>query len=369
MHYHFVQSLEVLQGGGLGSSVQELSKQMNVKGFQSKIVTTHEIKELNTGSVIQMVRSFPKSFFYSSGLKDALEEEFNRNKSAIIHSHGFYFYPLYLAGFFALKINNPLIYHVHGMFEPYTLGRSKLKKKIIGSLYENKFKRNASLFRALTSIEADQIRKQGFKNIEIIPNGLDLKVWEADDYQYKNDKPYFLFLSRIHPKKGLINLLKAWSLLPVNSRENYDLLVAGPDENGHLSEVLKYIEEKNLKKSVKYIGIHSGTSKIELFKGALAYILTSYSEGLPMTCIEGMAAKKPLIITPGCNLTEEVRNFGAGWIVNTEPPEIKEAILEVINLNIDDLNKIGRGSWKLVNQKYSWDKILPIYKELENRLI
>ena len=59
--------------------------------------------------------------------------------------------------------------------------------------------------------------------------------------QKKNEQRKLLFLSRIHPKKGLIELVKAWERLRPN---NWKVIVAGPDERGHKKEVEDLIKKK-----------------------------------------------------------------------------------------------------------------------------
>lgn len=368
MNFHFVQSLEILQGGGLGSSVTMLQDQMLRRSIGSKIVTTHFSENVFNDGLVQKERTFPKPYFYAKGLRSLVEQSLSAYDSKVIHSHGFYFYPNYLAGAIANKYDIPMVYHVHGMFEPYILNRSKLKKGVIGWLYEDNFRKNANVWRALTEIEADQIRNLGFRNIEIIPNGIDTITWSSIEEKYSQEKPYILFLSRVHPKKGLLSLIEAWSKLPIGVRNNVDLLIAGPDENNHMVQVNLLIQALNLTGEVKYIGTFRGEEKIKLFNGALAYVLTSFSEGLPMTCLEAMASKKPLIVSQNCNLTKEVNDYDAGIVVNNDINRIFSALLDILRLGKDDLSKMGENSWKLVSEKFNWDVIIPLYQELEDKL-
>ena len=126
-----------------------------------------------------------------------------------------------------------------------------MEKKLAGWLFQNKTLRQASCLHATAVQEYESIRNYGLKNpVAIIPNGVDVNEFGGnintevlfERYPELRQKKLILFLSRIHPKKGLINLAKVWGNL-FRDFPNWHLVIVGPDENGHLAEVKKAISE------------------------------------------------------------------------------------------------------------------------------
>ena len=130
------------------------------------------------------------------------------------------------------------------MLEPWALNNNLIKKKIAWHLYQKKDLNFADVIHATAEQEAENLRKLGLKKpIAIIPNGINFSNYNdgKNFYSKKDDRRQLLFLSRIHPKKGLIELVKAWENL---NPKKWKVVVAGPDEDGHGLEVENLIKEK-----------------------------------------------------------------------------------------------------------------------------
>ena len=85
----------------------------------------------------------------------------------------------------------------------------------------------------------------------------------------------------MHPVKGILNLLDAWKIVKANG---WKLIIAGPDEEDHLSDVVKRIKELDLFSTVEIIGEVEGEVKSRLYKEADLFILPSYSENFWTCC-------------------------------------------------------------------------------------
>jgi glycosyltransferase involved in cell wall biosynthesis len=107
-----------------------------------------------------------------------------------------------------------------GMLDPWALNNSRFKKKLAALVFENSHLRCAACLHALCQSEAKSIRAYGLTNpICVVPNGIDLPwVVEGSELRVESSalqrfaagRKILLYLGRIHPKKGLANLLKAW---------------------------------------------------------------------------------------------------------------------------------------------------------------
>lgn len=122
----------------------------------------------------------------------------------------------------------------------------------------------------------------------------------------------FLFLGRLGKRKGVYDLLEVLR----DNKQHYQgkvILYLGGD--GEVEQVQKYISEHELESMVKYVGWVTGEKKIELLNNADVYILPSYSEGLPISILEAMSYKLPIISTNVGGIPEVVFNDQNGYLI------------------------------------------------------
>ena len=177
-----------------------------------------------------------KSFRYSFTLRDS----FLSTTANVAHIHALWMYNSILIYRWSQKTGNPYVVTPNGMLEPWALRNSGWKKKIASLLYERRMLSKAACIQANTEKESADIRAFGLKNpICIIPNGIDLpeigsqksesvgenvenknqKSETKNEFQlssfsvstFAGGRKVLLYLGRIHPKKGLVNLLRAWA--------------------------------------------------------------------------------------------------------------------------------------------------------------
>ncbi|MGO8763585.1 MAG: glycosyltransferase [Limisphaerales bacterium] len=366
-HLHFTQSLEPLQGGGLGTSAVALHSQFLASGVESLLCATYgKTSQRLTERSLEFRRIKPDFLYYSLALRNSARKLVA--DADILHGHGLYVGTNYVFGREALRQGKPLVYHAHGFFEPWILNRSRRKKKLAHWLFEDANFRQVKLWRALTSKEADQIRSCGIKApIVIAPNGLRLEDYPKPE---KLDEPIetpmiqrlakakrrLLFLGRIHPKKGLDLLLPSWASLS-HLHKNWELVIAGPDEQGHLSEVRRLVQSLGISEKVRFTGPLTGRAKNLMLYSADLFVLPSHSEGFSMSLLEAMACEVPIVATRACNFPQ-ITASQAGWECEGTTESItgtlKNALLE------DDLarKQRGRNGRQLVKEHYSWPVIL-----------
>ena len=366
-HLHFTQSLEPLQGGGLGSGAAALHEQMLTQRVVSTLCATRgDAPGKSRAAALEFRRIKPGFLYYSPtmhrravGLVQATD---------VLHGHGLYVGPNFIFGRVAKQQRKPLVYHVHGMFEPYILKRSRWKKRLVHALFEDANIRTVRLWRALTTKEAAQIRACGYQApIVIAPNGLNLSQYprpaakaleEIETPQIKclrKKKKRMLFLSRIHPKKGLDLLLPAWAQLG-KERKDWELVIAGPDEQNYLSQIRKLASSSGVGEEILFTGTVTGEVKIALFYSADVFVLPSYSEGLPVSLLEAMACEVPVVATPACNCPD-IFPIGAGWSCESTLDSVAKALQASVLASDFEREQRGRLGRELVQRSYSWDQI------------
>jgi glycosyltransferase involved in cell wall biosynthesis len=251
------------------------------------------------------------------------------------------------------------------MFEPWILRRSRLKKRIVSLLFEGRNMERCRLWRALTSQEADQIRNQGFKApILVAPNGVRLEDYDGPRTagtdrlslpERANEKKRLVFMARLHPKKGLDLLVPAWARLK-KYHADWELLIAGPDENGYRSVVEDMIARLEVASATTLVGPVTGNSKRDLLKGADLFILPSHSEGFPVSVLEAMACRVPVIGTDGCNF-DELETEGGGWLCQAHADSVQKRLNEALQGSDAERKQRGQIARTLVERRYSWPRI------------
>ena len=171
----------------------------------------------------------------SSGLARALHEL--APKADVIHDHGLWLMPNVDAGRAALLARKPFIVAPRGMLAPAALAFSRLKKRVVWALLQGEVVRRAACIHATSEQEHDEIRDFGLKNpIAIVPNGIDLPELGQHSISATDAGRVVLSLGRIHPKKGLDRLVRAWAKVE-SAHPDWRLRIVGPDELGHAGEL------------------------------------------------------------------------------------------------------------------------------------
>ncbi len=293
----------------------------------------------------------PSSFGYSPHLLDALL----RSNPDILHIHGLWMYPSVAATRWSGP-HKPYVVSPHGMLDPWALNNSRWKKRISAALYERRHLRGASCLHALNIAEAEAIRAYGLKNpICIIPNGIELP--EVPKQRTGQPTHTLLYLGRLHPKKGLPNLLEAWSLVHKEADESrWRLAIAGWDQNGHQRDLEALSARLKIESTVSFVGPKFGESKTACFGEASAFILPSLSEGLPMVVLEAWSWGLPVLMTPRCNLPEG-EAAGAALMMDVDADSIAATLRRLFSMCDLNCETMGVNGRRLVEERFQWPQI------------
>lgn len=302
------------------------------------------------------------------GFSTDMYQQLSLIKPDVIHTQGIWMYFSCINKKYYSKTRTPYVVTPHGMLDPWQLNQSfskDLKKKIVLYLYEQKHLEQAACIQALCRSEYESIRAFGLKNpVAIIPNGIDLpQITERDAeynppgrWQKNGNRKTLLFLSRIHHKKGLDNLLKAWALTHPD-RHNWQLIIAGETKDKiYMQSLTDATEKLNISDTVKFIGGQFGGDKETCFIDADAFILPSFSEGLPMAVLEAWAYKLPVIMTAHCNIPEGFEK-DAAIKIETDVESISAGMEALFALSPQQRAMKGENGYTLVKDKFTWDKV------------
>jgi glycosyltransferase involved in cell wall biosynthesis len=362
-HLHFVQSLEPLEGGGLGTASLQLHAELARQGCSRLFATRAEGFKTDWEGATQCSRRGPTPLFFSPALLADARGAVMR--ADWVHSHGLHVFPNWVFGREARRQGKPVAYHLHGMFDPWIRARSRKKKRVVGWLFENQNLAEARMFRALTSKEADQIRAAGIKGpIVTIPNGIDLI--EADEaragyltnlleLQPRKRPRRVLFLSRLHPKKGLDLLIPVWGRLAAQFPD-WEVAIVGPDEGGYQKSLERMILECGVGDSCFIFPAVSGPLKHALIHDADLFVLPSYSEGFPMAALEAAAHRRAMILSSECNIPE-LTSEGGAWLCQPELPSLEIALKKALSTSDTERAQRGELGRVLIERRFSWKQV------------
>ncbi len=276
---------------------------------------------------------------------------------------GVWLYPLYSVALWCKKNGVPYILTTHGNLDSFALGISAWKKTLARYWFVDKVFAGASCFHALNNSEYQAIRKFGLKHpVCVIPNGVRLVGLKEPNQalRIKKERGFCdlhicLFLGRLHPKKGIENLLRAWGRLASQCKE-WKLVLAGPGEDGYRAALETLSVELGLKDSVDFCGPQYGKDKMEYFHIADFFVLPSLSEGLPMAALEAMSHGVPVLVTEPCGLPE-VKQYGAGLEVKTSVDDLGAGLLKMMAMTIEERKSMGEKAYSLVATRFQWESV------------
>jgi glycosyltransferase involved in cell wall biosynthesis len=295
----------------------------------------------------------------ASGLTDVL-----RDDDSIISQHGLWLYQGKVARETSRKLDVPVIVHPHGMLEPWALRRSGWKKRMVGFLWERENLKRAACLRVTAQSELESVRRFGLKNpVALIPNGVDVDDFTslpdpatADElFPALKGRRMLLFLSRLHPKKGLPMLLGAWSKLGAE-RKDWVLAIAGVDVGGHAGQLRQMIDELGLSSSVSFLGPLFGQDKLAAYARAEVFVLPSHSENFGVAIAEALAAGVPVITTKGTPW-QGLEEYGCGWWVEPDEQSLEASLREALSLPPVELARMGARGRGWVARDFAWERI------------
>jgi glycosyltransferase involved in cell wall biosynthesis len=272
----------------------------------------------------------------------------------LVHAHGLWDGAMIAGAALADRAGCPFLASPHGMLEPWAFKHNRLKKAIPWLLWERSALARADVLEAKSELESRSFPLVGLQNaVAVIPVGLDSPPLVPAVDGRRHSPRTCLFLSRIHPKKGIDMLLAAWARV---SPANWQLVIAGPDDGGYQPSLEALAGSLGIADRVRFVGPHYGERKWHLLRDADLFVLPSHSENFGIVIPEALAMGLPCIATTGTPW-QALRENRLGWWVGISVDDIAQALHEAVAMPGDELAAIGARGIDYVRRTFSWDTV------------
>ena len=347
--------------GGPSRSVQGLVAGLNTVGVEAWLMTLYSGEEPWVEGVAHFVNGEP------------FENVTIRIKPDIVHMHGLWNFDQHRCAVICRRWRIPYVIAPRGMLEPWSLQQKWIKKRIARFLYQDRDLKYAAALHATAESEAEQFRKLGFRNPVIVsPNGVNVPKNFSRVERVDRVERRVLFVSRMHPKKGGLELVEAFKKVVSGGAEEWrswkvELVytVSGEFEREYEAKVRARVKELGLEEQFIFTGALNDDEKWAAYGRADLFVLPTYSENFGIVVAEALWAGVPVITTKGTPWKElEDRECGKWIDLPTEGSNPSDwsalvAALEcMMSMSDDERRQMGESGRRLIEGKYSWDAVV-----------
>lgn len=270
----------------------------------------------------------------------------------IVHNHSLWSMVNVAAGWAVPGKRAKLVTSPHGTLSTWALSHSKRRKQLLWPLQRRVLER-ADLLHATCEKEYEDIRGAGLKApVLIAPNGIDLPV--LHERQPAQGTRTLLFLSRVHPVKGIENLLDAWSSLEA-THADWKLRIVGPGGASYLASLQARVQA-NGSHRVEFAGPLYGADKDAAYRNADLFVLPTHSENFGMAVAEALSHECPAVVSHGAPW-EGLVTEGCGWWIPNDVNSLRNTLAAAMALPATVLHAMGAKGQMWMARDFSWDAV------------
>ncbi len=346
------------EASGPAYTTTSLNRAMNEQGVSSLLAVTTDL-DRGPQSDLHWLKAFPRrKFLYRLGRSPEmlrwLRGQVASGTVDVIHNNSIWMMPNVYPSWVTKGTNIPLVVSPHGTFSEWSMRHSRAVKFIFWHGFQKSALHRTALFHATAESEYEDIRRLGFRQpVAMVPNGVDIPSPSRGTRRDRGEAT-LLFVSRVHPKKGLEYLLHAWAALQ-DAHLRWNLRIVGPGEPSYLEKLGELASSLRLER-VAFTGPLYGREKDEAYLSADLFVLPTHSENFGMAVAEALAAGCPVVTTRGAPWSGLVDHHAGWWIdIGIEP--LRLALDEAMSKHSGDLAQMGLRGRTWMERDFSWGRI------------
>ena len=360
--------------GGPSDAVISLAKGLTRKGVNVVIATTDAdgsgrlsvpmsgLTEQFGVSVRFFPRQFSEAFKYSGPLARWLHDHVN--DFDVVHIHAVFSHSSVAAYKACISKGVPYLIRPLGTLDPATLAHKSLRKRLFSAIWGRHMLSGAGGIHYSTKREKQDV--EGSLNLArgfVLPIGIDgdcIRERPEDPQKCvstaEEHPPYIVFLGRLDPIKNIESLIDAFSRVAhIGALGDWQLLIAGDGKSNYVESLKKRALQSKCGRRILFPGWLSGASKRNTLANAEMLASTSRHESFGRSVTEAMSLGTPVLIADEVFIADDVREYGAGWVVSGEPEELCRA-LEQAMTDVDGRQRRGRSARRLVSDRFDGEQ-------------
>lgn len=299
------------------------------------------------------------------------------NQADMVHLHEVWDSLVRHAAAQARRSGKPYVLQPNDSLNPWAMGQKRLKKQLGLSLaYRQMIEGSSAVI--FGHLQEKRLAAQNGFRITPVVAGLggvfqqEVEPEPAPGLFFERvpqlrGRPFVLFLSRLHPKKGLDFLAEGFAVA-ARSVPDVQLVVVGNDE-GAREDFQRRIAAHDLTDRVHLVGPMHGQAKWEAYRDAVCLCLPSRDETFTVAIIEALASGLPVVISATCHF-DEVREYEAGFTVPLDPPTIGRALTSLCT-DRALRERMGQAAKRLFRDRLCFDQVaqdvLDVYRNCMSR--
>ncbi len=385
---HIIPSVPKIRGGP-SQVVLEMVKALRINAIDAEIATTNDNGDELLDVPLQKCiyyEEVPVWFFsrFSPSYRRLREYAFswdltiwlwhNLSNYDIVHVHAIFTYASTMAMVIARLKNIPYVVTTHGLLCNWSLRQSKHKKQLYLKMIEQSNLVHSKGIHFTSDLEQREFPQSAFTIPSfVLPIGVsEIPTLIPDSYvrmrqqlKIPLDEPIILFMSRLHPKKGLNYLIGALGKL---THHRFTFVIAGSGTKEYEKEIESLVIANNIKGHTVFAGFVEGEIKNMLLQGSDLFALTSYSESFALVALEAMSNGLPVLVTPDVALASIVEKYQFGYVSELNVLAIASTIDKFFT-HRQEAKAMGTRARRFVFDNYTWSKIVYQLEEVYRKVI
>lgn len=339
------------EASGPSYSVTSLAASLRRRGLDSAVMAVgRRPSEPGLQVFEQQFIGLPvaKRLMTSRGLSRAIDKA--AEQGAVLHSHGLWLMPNLYPARAVQRHGVTLVVSPRGMLGEVPLEFSARRKRLLWALAQRRALELAACFHATSFEEAEDIRRAGLTApVAVIPNGIDIPAGAP-----AAGARTVLHLGRLHPKKGIDQLIAAWVRV-ADRHPDWALRIVGPSEIGCRAELEAQVHDLRAPR-VTFDGPLFGADKLAAYRTAGLFVLPTLNENFGMVVAEALAAGIPAICTKGAPWAG-LETEGCGWWTDHGPEPMAAALDAALALPDAERAAMGARGRSWMARDFGWDGV------------